>query len=76
MRQIPEEETCPDDHTYSVVTYLLRSGPTSIGTFCKGGPVTTVQVRYKGRVVLRVPGKVKVEPVDFKVNVGPGTKSK
>uniref|UniRef100_A0A3B3BPL9 CUB domain containing protein 1a n=1 Tax=Oryzias melastigma TaxID=30732 RepID=A0A3B3BPL9_ORYME len=42
MRQIPEEETCPDDHTYSVVAYL-RSGPTSIGTFCKGGPVTTVQ---------------------------------
>ncbi|XP_024154038.1 CUB domain-containing protein 1 isoform X2 [Oryzias melastigma] len=73
MRQIPEEETCPDDHTYSVVAYL-RSGPTSIGTFCKGGPVTTVQVRYKGRVVLRVPGKVKVDPVDFKVNVGPGTK--
>ncbi|RVE67108.1 hypothetical protein OJAV_G00114840 [Oryzias javanicus] len=73
MRQIPEEETCPDDHTYSVVTYL-RTGPTSIGTFCKGGSVTTVQVRFKGRVALQVPGKVKVDPVDFKVSVGPETK--
>uniref|UniRef100_A0A3B4YT54 CUB domain containing protein 1a n=1 Tax=Seriola lalandi dorsalis TaxID=1841481 RepID=A0A3B4YT54_SERLL len=55
MRQIPNEETCPDEHTYSLVTYL-RTGPATIGTFCKGGTVTTILARYKGRVSLRVPG--------------------
>uniref|UniRef100_A0A3P9M052 CUB domain containing protein 1a n=1 Tax=Oryzias latipes TaxID=8090 RepID=A0A3P9M052_ORYLA len=52
MRQIPEEETCPDSHTYSLKAYP-RSGVTSLGSFCKGGPVTTMQVRFKGRVILR-----------------------
>uniref|UniRef100_A0A3P9JHL0 CUB domain containing protein 1a n=1 Tax=Oryzias latipes TaxID=8090 RepID=A0A3P9JHL0_ORYLA len=47
MRQIPEEETCPDSHTYSLKAYP-RSGVTSLGSFCKGGPVTTMQVRFKG----------------------------
>lgn len=75
MRQIPNEETCPDEHTYSIVTYL-RVGPTTIGTFCKGGPVTTILARYKGRVVLKVPGDRKLDPVDFKLNVGPETSSK
>ncbi|KAL7382244.1 hypothetical protein ABVT39_019415 [Epinephelus coioides] len=72
MRQIPNEETCPDEHTYSLVTYL-RTGPATIGTFCKGGPVTTVLARYKGLVSLKVPGNRKLDPVDFKLNVGPET---
>uniref|UniRef100_A0A3Q3WW93 Uncharacterized protein n=1 Tax=Mola mola TaxID=94237 RepID=A0A3Q3WW93_MOLML len=41
MRQIPNEETCPDEHTYSFLTYL-RSGPAKIGTFCKGGTVKAI----------------------------------
>uniref|UniRef100_A0A3P9I595 CUB domain containing protein 1a n=1 Tax=Oryzias latipes TaxID=8090 RepID=A0A3P9I595_ORYLA len=73
MRQIPEEETCPDSHTYSLKAYP-RSGVTSLGSFCKGGPVTTMQVRFKGRVALQVPGGVKADPVVFKVSVGPQTK--
>ncbi|XP_029023232.1 CUB domain-containing protein 1 [Betta splendens] len=72
MRQIPREETCPDEHTYSVVIYL-HTGPADIGTFCKGGPVTTVLAPYKGRVTLQVPANRKVDPVDFKLNVGPET---
>ncbi|XP_008279124.1 CUB domain-containing protein 1 [Stegastes partitus] len=72
MRQIPNEETCPDEHTYSLVIYL-RSGPATIGTFCKGGTVSTIMARYKGRVVLRVPGDAKLDPVDFKLSVGPET---
>lgn len=72
LQQIPNEETCADDHTYSVVTYL-RSGPVNIGTFCRGGPVTTILGRYKGRVILNVPGDAKLNPVDFKLNVGPET---
>lgn len=72
MRQIPNEETCPDEHTYSVITYM-RTGPATVGTFCKGGTVTTVQARYKGRVSLQVPGDRKLDPVDFKLNVGPET---
>ncbi|KAG7225465.1 hypothetical protein INR49_027460 [Caranx melampygus] len=72
MRQIPNEETCPDEHTYSLVTYL-RTGPATIGTFCKGGTVTTVLARYKGRMSLLVPGDAKLNPVDFKLRVGPET---
>ncbi|XP_034561437.1 CUB domain-containing protein 1-like isoform X2 [Notolabrus celidotus] len=72
MRQIPNEETCPDGHTYSVITYL-RTGPATIGTFCKGGAVTTILARYKGRVTLLVPGDTKLDPVNFKLTVGPET---
>ncbi|XP_059206765.1 CUB domain-containing protein 1 isoform X2 [Centropristis striata] len=72
MRQIPNEETCPDEHTYSIITYL-RAGPTTIGTFCKGGTVTSILARYKGRMSLQVPGDRKMEPVDIKLRVGPET---
>lgn len=75
MKQIPNEKTCPDEHTYSLVTYL-RSGVAKIGTFCSGGSVTSILVRYKGRVTLRVPGERKLDPVDFKVSSGPETSSK
>nr|XP_057902681.1 CUB domain-containing protein 1 [Doryrhamphus excisus]XP_057902682.1 CUB domain-containing protein 1 [Doryrhamphus excisus] len=72
MRQIANEDACPDEHTYTLVTYL-RTGPAIIGTFCKGGAVTSIQVLYKGRMSLRVPGHRKMEPVDFKVSIGPET---
>ncbi|CAK6965839.1 CUB domain-containing protein 1-like [Scomber scombrus] len=72
MQQIPNQETCPDEHTYSLVTYL-RTGRVKIGTFCRGGTVTSVLVRYKGRVSLQVPGERKLNPVDFKVSSGPET---
>ncbi|XP_061676391.1 CUB domain-containing protein 1 isoform X2 [Syngnathoides biaculeatus] len=72
MQQIASEETCPDEHTYVLVTYL-RTGPANIGTFCKGGSVTSIQVRYKGRVSLQVPRDRKMDPVDFKLSVGPET---
>nr|XP_020453389.1 CUB domain-containing protein 1-like isoform X2 [Monopterus albus] len=72
MQQIPKEKTCPNEHTYSVITYL-RTGPGVIGTFCKGGPVTTILARYKGRVSLLVPANRKLDPVDFKLDVGPET---
>ncbi|XP_073340583.1 CUB domain-containing protein 1 [Pagrus major] len=72
MRQIPNGDTCPDGHTYSLVTYL-RTGPANIGTFCKNGTVTTVLARYKGRMSLQVPGDRTLDPVDFKLNVGPET---
>ena len=75
MRQIPNEETCPDEHTYSFLTYL-RSGPATIGNFCKGGAVNAILARYKGRVSLHVPGDRKLDPVDFKLKVGPETTSK
>ncbi|KAJ0003465.1 hypothetical protein NQD34_008563, partial [Periophthalmus magnuspinnatus] len=72
MRQIPNKHSCPDEHTYSVVTYL-RTGPATIGTFCKGGAVSSVLVRYKGRMFLEVPGDRKLDPVDFKFSHGPQT---
>ncbi|XP_055081457.1 CUB domain-containing protein 1 [Periophthalmus magnuspinnatus] len=72
MRQIPNKHSCPDEHTYSVVTYL-RTGPATIGTFCKEGAVSSVLVRYKGRMFLEVPGDRKLDPVDFKFSHGPQT---
>ncbi|KAJ0054830.1 hypothetical protein NL108_005340, partial [Boleophthalmus pectinirostris] len=72
MKQIPNKHACPDEHTYSVVTYL-RTGPATIGTFCKGGAVSSVLVRYKGRMFLEVPGDRKLDPVDFKFSHGPQT---
>ncbi|XP_029134369.1 CUB domain-containing protein 1 [Labrus bergylta] len=72
MRQIPKEETCPDGHTYSLVTYFR--GTATIGVFCKGGTVTNILARYKGRMSLQVPGDRKLDPVNFKLKVGPETK--
>uniref|UniRef100_A0A8C7HCB5 CUB domain containing protein 1a n=1 Tax=Oncorhynchus kisutch TaxID=8019 RepID=A0A8C7HCB5_ONCKI len=74
MRQIPPSESCPDEHTYTIITYQ-RTGPATIGMFCPDGTITTVQVLYKGRVSLQVPGDRKLEPLDFKVTVGPEIKS-
>lgn len=75
MRQIPNGETCPDEHTYSLVTYL-RTGPATIGTFCTGGTITTILVLYKALMSLQVPGHRKLEPVDFSLSNGPETSSK
>lgn len=72
MKQVPNKQACLDEHTYSVVTYL-RTGPATIGTFCKGGTVSSVLVRYKGRMFLQVPGDRKLNPVDFKFSHGPQT---
>nr|XP_046183436.1 CUB domain-containing protein 1 [Oncorhynchus gorbuscha] len=73
MRQIPPSESCPDEHTYTIITYQ-RTGPATIGMFCPDGTITMVQVLYKGRVSLQVPGDRKLEPLDFKVTVGPEIK--
>lgn len=75
LHQIPNEDTCPDEHTYTLVTYL-RLGPVTIGTFCTGGTITTILVLYKARMTLQVPGDRTLEPMEFKLNNGPETKSK
>ncbi|KAE8281979.1 CUB domain-containing protein 1 [Larimichthys crocea] len=72
MRQIPSTETCPDGHSYTLSIYV-RSGPQNIGTFCKGGTVTTILGLYRGSMSLKVPGDRKLDPVDFKLTVGPET---
>ncbi|XP_005796555.2 CUB domain-containing protein 1 [Xiphophorus maculatus] len=71
LRQIPNEGTCPDGHTYSVILYLHRAAPATIGTFCKGGTVTSVLGQFKGRVTLTVPSDVTLDPLDFQLKVGP-----
>ncbi|KAM3858171.1 CUB domain-containing protein 1 [Diretmus argenteus] len=72
MHQIPNGATCPDEHTYTVLVYL-RTGPVTIGTYCKGGTISTIQVRRRGRMSLEVPGDRKLDPLDFKLSVGPET---
>ncbi|KAJ8000391.1 hypothetical protein DPEC_G00204330 [Dallia pectoralis] len=73
MRQIPPSKSCPDKLTYTIITYQ-RTGLATIGVFCKGGTITTVQGLFKGRVSLEVPGNQKLEPVEFNVTVGPEIK--
>ncbi|KAF7664085.1 hypothetical protein LDENG_00190760 [Lucifuga dentata] len=72
MRQIPNGDSCPDENTYSVLSYL-RSGPATVCTFCRGGNITTIQVRYKGRMLLQVPGNRKTGPLGVKLSAGPET---
>lgn len=75
MGQIANGETCPDEHTYSLDTYL-RTGPATIGTFCRGGTITTILVLYKALMTLQVPGGRKLEPADFTLSKGPESSSK
>ncbi|XP_041638093.1 CUB domain-containing protein 1-like [Cheilinus undulatus] len=73
MRQIQVGESCPDQQTYSLVAYL-RKGLSVIGLFCKGGPVTTILVRSKGRLYLMVPRDTQPDPVNISVTQGPETR--
>ncbi|KAL1255159.1 hypothetical protein QQF64_013220 [Cirrhinus molitorella] len=70
MRQIKPSESCPDKHTYSITTYQ-RTGPANIGTFCRNGTISRVQVLYRGRVTLEVAKGTDLSPSDFKVSMGP-----
>jgi len=75
LAEVPRGTSCADGHTYSLVTYL-RSGPATIGTYCQGGPLSSVRVRYKARLTLVVPGHQTLDTRDFKLSVGPETESK
>lgn len=70
MRQIKPSESCPDKHTYTITVYQ-RGGPANIGSFCRNGTVSRIQVLYKGRVTLEVPKGTDLNPSDFKVSMGP-----
>ncbi|XP_050993179.1 CUB domain-containing protein 1-like [Labeo rohita] len=72
MRQIKPSESCPDKHTYTIITYQ-RAGPANIGTFCRKGTISRIQVLYRGRVILEVPKGTALSPSDFKVTMGPTT---
>ncbi|KAK7124269.1 hypothetical protein R3I94_018589 [Phoxinus phoxinus] len=74
MRQIKPSESCPDKHTYTIITYQ-RSGPNSIGTFCRNGTISRIQALFKGRVSLEVPKDTALNPSDFKVSIGPDTEA-
>ncbi|XP_005754468.1 CUB domain-containing protein 1 [Pundamilia nyererei] len=71
LRQISSEETCPDEHKYSFIIYSREQA--NIGTFCRGGSVTAIQGRYRGRVSLKVPANAKMDPFEFKLSGGPET---
>lgn len=70
MRQIKPSESCPDKHTYTIIAYK-RSGPNSIGTFCRNGTISRIQALFKGRVSLEVPIDTDLNPYDFKVSTAP-----
>lgn len=73
MRQILSSETCPDQQTYTIVIYQ-RSGPVTIGTFCKDGLIRSVRWLYKGRVTLKLPGPAPLDLSAFNITVGPDIK--
>lgn len=72
MRQInpSDQPSCPDKHTYTITVYQ-RGGPANIGSFCRNGTVSRIQVLYRGRVTLEVPKGTDLNPSDFKVSMGP-----
>ncbi|XP_058609423.1 CUB domain-containing protein 1 [Onychostoma macrolepis] len=70
MRQIKPSESCPDKHTYTITVYQ-RTGPANIGSFCRNGTISRIQVLYRGRVTLEVPRGTDLNPSDFKVSMGP-----
>ncbi|TRY87365.1 hypothetical protein DNTS_003939 [Danionella cerebrum] len=70
MKQIKPSESCPDKHTYQIITYQ-REGPTTIGTFCRNGSISEIQVRYRGRVSLEVAKGTALEPSSFQLSPGP-----
>ncbi|MBN3305526.1 CDCP1 protein, partial [Amia calva] len=69
LRQILPSESCPDLQKYTVVAYQ-RVGLTRIGMFCKGGMISKIQVLYKGRVSLQVPGNA-LNVSNFEILPGP-----
>ena len=75
LRQVAQGDTCLDGHTFVLLAYL-RTGVVQIGTYCRGGPLTTIQVRYKARMMLSVPRGQTPDPGPFELSVGPETKSK
>ncbi|XP_077050996.1 CUB domain-containing protein 1 isoform X2 [Siphateles boraxobius] len=74
MRQIKPSESCPNKHTYTIIKYQ-RSGPNSIGKFCRNGTITRIQVLFRGRVSLEVPKDTALNPSDFKVSIGQDTEA-
>lgn len=72
MRQIKPSESCPDQHTYSITSYQ-RTGPISIGSFCRNGTISRIQVWYRGRISLEVPKGTPLNPSDFRVSIGPAS---
>ncbi|XP_030203330.1 CUB domain-containing protein 1 [Gadus morhua] len=72
LRQVAQGDTCLDGHTFVLLAYP-RTGVVQIGTYCRGGPLTTVQVRYKARMMLSVPRGQTPDPGPFELSVGPET---
>ncbi|XP_033855278.2 CUB domain-containing protein 1-like [Acipenser ruthenus] len=73
LRQIKPSERCPDNLTYSVLTYLTAEIQ-SIGTFCRSGPVSKIQVDKGARVSLQMSGKEEVDEPGFSMAIGPPIK--
>ncbi|KAL6457339.1 hypothetical protein MHYP_G00343020 [Metynnis hypsauchen] len=74
MRQIPSSDHCPDKHTYTILMYA-RAGAVSLGTFCRNGTISRMQVLYKGRVTLEVPRDTDLISSDFKYSRTSGSAS-
>ncbi|XP_033914875.3 CUB domain-containing protein 1 [Acipenser ruthenus] len=73
LRQIKPSESCPDHLTYSILTYLTAEIQ-SIGTFCRRGPVSKIQVDKGARVSLQMSGKEEVDEPGFSMAIGPPIK--
>ncbi|XP_061113959.1 CUB domain-containing protein 1-like [Conger conger] len=74
MRQILPTETCPDQHTYTVMANQ-STGIAAIGTFCRHGTITSILALSQSRLVLEVPGGQRLDSVRFQVSVGPEIKT-
>ncbi|XP_062322438.1 CUB domain-containing protein 1-like isoform X2 [Osmerus eperlanus] len=74
LTQIQPAQACPDQHTYSLQAFQ-STGTVVLGTYCRGGSVSGVQLPRLGQLSLEVPGGVELEPAVFPVAVGEDIKS-
>ncbi|XP_041104316.1 CUB domain-containing protein 1-like [Polyodon spathula] len=73
LRQIKPSESCPDQLTYSILTYLTADIQ-NIGTFCRRGAVSKIQVDKGARVSLQMSGKEEVDEPGFSMTIAPPIK--
>ncbi|KAM4633023.1 CUB domain-containing protein 1-like [Polymixia lowei] len=74
LKQINPSENCPDKHTYTLQA-SQATGEVDLGTYCRSGTVSGIQVLSQGRFSLDVPAKQKLQAARFLLSVGEEIKS-
>ncbi|XP_039592620.1 CUB domain-containing protein 1-like isoform X1 [Polypterus senegalus] len=68
ISQINPLENCKDQMTYTILT-KTNYNPTSIGTFCRQGAISKINVMNETKLYLRILGKEKVNQPGFTIEI-------